>query len=60
MERPAGRPYWDSRQKATVAQTGVLAVETGRRGWVPHIFRRQDLNLEMREGKSWVDGGAVD
>lgn len=26
----------------------------------PNIFCRQDINLEMRRGKNWVDGGAME
>lgn len=53
-----------SRQKMMVAQIRVLVIRCplrrSRSGWIPNILRRQDLNLEMRGGQNWLDGGAMD
>lgn len=53
-----------SREKMMVAQIRVLVIRCplhrSRSGWIPNILRRQDLNLEMRGGQNWLDGGAMD
>lgn len=61
MGRPAGRPYWYSRQKkTTVAQIRVLVMEMERSGYIPDILRGQDLNVEVREGQNQMGGGVMD
>lgn len=43
-----------SRQKIMVAHIRVLMMEMESNKCIPDIFRRQDLNLKMREECNWM------